>query len=621
MASLPNIQGNQNIRKPQMEAYYKILEYFRSDYTNKNALVVLPTGVGKTGVMALAPFGLCKKRMLIITPGTTIRNTVLDALDPLNADNFWYKQDVLVPGQIMPKVIEYDGKETPNEVLNAANIVILNIHKLQKRLDSSLINRVDSEFFDFIIIDEAHHSTASTWVDCVQYFVNAKVLKLTGTPFRTDGEKITGELIYKYSLSRAMANEYVKSLSNINYIPEELKLTIDDDEKLYSVDEILALKFRDQDWIARSVAYSRECSERVVDASISELRDKRSNSDIPHKIIAVACSIAHAKQIAELYTEKGISSVILHSELPESQKEKAYNDINNHRVQAVINVAMLGEGYDHPYLSIAAIFRPFKSELAYAQFIGRVLRKINDQTATPKDNIAKIISHQHLYLNPLWEKYKKEIQESEIITKLKVYDELLDNEFNDNVSTSKEIKNDPLGSVTESKAYSLISEDYLDTELLRKSKEQDKIALEKIKELAKLLNIDEEQAKIMYQQTQNINPLLSRPDLLYKNKRGNLDDEIREIIVPSLIESFGIDSDANDLKDCGLFIQKYWWIPKKVNSNNAMLAMYYNVYLKNKIGKGRDQWTNEDFDLAFNYLKSLNEMVEGILNKYYNKQK
>ena len=497
-------------------------DYFQNDCKNRNTLVVLPTGVGKTGVMALSPFGLCKKRMLIITPGTTIRNTVFEALDPLNADNFWYKQEVLMPGQLMLKVIEYDGKETPNEVLNAANIVILNIHKLQKRLDSSLINRVDSNFFDFIIIDEAHHSTASTWVECIQYFFNAKVLKLTGTPFRTDGEKITGELIYKYSLSRAMANEYVKSLSNINYVPEELKLTIDDEESLYSVDEILSLNLRDQDWIARSVAYSRACSERVVEASISELSEKISNSDIPHKIIAVACSIAHAKQIAELYTEKGISSVILHSELSEPQKEKAYSDINNHRVQAVINVAMLGEGYDYPYLSIAAIFRPFKSELAYAQFIGRVLRKINDETATPKDNIAKIISHKHLYLNPLWEKYKKEIQESEIITKLKAYDELLDNEFNNDAPNSKERNDDSLGSVTESKTYSLISEDYLDTELLRKSKKQDRIALEKIKELAKLLNIDEEQAKMVYQQTQNNNSLLSRPDLLYENKRGNL---------------------------------------------------------------------------------------------------
>lgn len=67
-------------------------DYFQNDCKNRNTLVVLPTGVGKTGVMALSPFGLCKKRMLIITPGTTIRNTVFEALDPLNADNFWYKQ-------------------------------------------------------------------------------------------------------------------------------------------------------------------------------------------------------------------------------------------------------------------------------------------------------------------------------------------------------------------------------------------------------------------------------------------------------------------------------------------------------------------------------------------------
>jgi len=42
------------------------------------------------------------------------------------------------------------------------------------------------------IIDEAHHSTASTWVECLQYFSHAKVVKLTGTPYRPDGEKIVG---------------------------------------------------------------------------------------------------------------------------------------------------------------------------------------------------------------------------------------------------------------------------------------------------------------------------------------------------------------------------------------------------------------------------------------------
>ncbi|MFB7121840.1 DEAD/DEAH box helicase family protein [Bacillus tropicus] len=56
-------------------------------------------------------------------------------------------------------------------------------------------------FFDLIIIDEAHHSTARTWVETTQHFSKAKVVKVTGTPFRTDKEKIAGELVYKYKLS------------------------------------------------------------------------------------------------------------------------------------------------------------------------------------------------------------------------------------------------------------------------------------------------------------------------------------------------------------------------------------------------------------------------------------
>ena len=118
-------------------------------------------------------------------------------------------------------------KELPNQVLENSNIIILNIHKLQERLDSSLINRVSPDFFDMIIIDEAHHSTADTWKSTTDYFNDAKVIKLTGTPFRTDGARITGKLTYYYSLGRAMAKAYIKSLANIVHVPDELRLTID----------------------------------------------------------------------------------------------------------------------------------------------------------------------------------------------------------------------------------------------------------------------------------------------------------------------------------------------------------------------------------------------------------
>lgn len=72
--------------------------------------------------------------------------------------------------------------------------------------EDSLINRIPKDFFDMIIIEEAHHSPAKTWVETTNYFNNSKVIKITGTPFRSDDEAIVGEMIYRYRLGAAMAN-------------------------------------------------------------------------------------------------------------------------------------------------------------------------------------------------------------------------------------------------------------------------------------------------------------------------------------------------------------------------------------------------------------------------------
>lgn len=622
--ALPHITGNKNLREPQLNSYIKALEYYTGDYDNRNSLIILPTGVGKTGVMALLPFKLSKKRTLIITPGTAIKDTVIKNLDPLNPDNFWYKANVFEREIKLPNVIEYEGKDTPDEVLNVSNIVILNIHKLQSRLESSLTNRVSKDFFDLIIIDEAHHSTATTWIECVKYFEKAKIIKLTGTPFRPDGEKINGTLIYEYPLSRAMYNQYVKSLSNTVFIPKELKLSIDDNEsKLYTVDEIFDLGIKDQEWVTRSVAYSLECSESIVDASIDALNAKKFNSNVPHKIIAIACSIKHANQIATLYNKKGLKSALIHSKMPKEEQNKVFADIDNNRVDVVINIAMLGEGYDHPYLSVAAIFRPFRSELPYAQFVGRVLRYINDEKATASDNIATIISHKHLYLDDLWNKYKKEINESKIIASLKDYDDILDNPYNDSGSSKEGSKLD-IGVVKQSPSHVLNSENYLDTELIERSKEEAKKTAENIKKISEMLGISSAQASAMIKQSK-ANSALGRPDQLYKRKRRNINELIKESIIPRLIENNGIDKDGVDLKNLLIFKHpKYKWIPNQIirrnstGKNAGMLAIYISVFLNEKIGTKRDEWKDSDYDTAFDYLDKLENHLDSLLKQYYN---
>ena len=57
---------------------------------------------------------------------------------------------------------------------------------------------------------------------------------------------------------------------------------------------------------------------------------------------------------------------------------------------------------------------------------------------------------------------------------------------------------------------------------------------------------------------------------------------------------------------------------KLCGKDGAMLAMYFNTYLRNAIGKKREEWQMTDFDIAFEKLKSAEEFVENVLSEYLN---
>lgn len=613
----PFIQDNPSLREPQIDGYFKVYEHFIVKNKKTHAVVVLPTGVGKTGLMGLLPYQICNGKVLIITPQLTIKDTVIDSLDPNNPESFWIKQSIFKNTNDLPVLVEFDTS-IKREILDSANIVVLNIHKLQARLSSSPLNFLPSNYFDMIIIDEAHHSTANTWVETLEHFDKAKVVKLTGTPIRTDGVNLVGELVYKYKLSQAMSKGYTKSLRNFEYIPEALYLTIDNDKsKRYTVEQLLESGIRDEDWISRTVAYAPECSMSVVEKSIMLLENKRKETTVPHKIIAVACSIEHAEQIKTMYLSKGYRAEVIHSKQEPSVQEQIKLDIENHRIDVIINVAMLGEGYDHPYLSIAAIFRPFKNELPYEQFIGRVLRSIPDKEAKKtEDNIADVISHQNLMLSNLWEKYKKEIQESEVI---KYLQDTPDYDYYESTSTNSTGEHTISIGTAKEIGLGQVSEDvYLNTELIKKRKEEEEKQRKEIEELQRLLKIDHDQALSIYNQTRTKDTAaIKRPDLYFKSRKKDIDNEIREIIIPDLITKYGIDKESKSLENCRLLSSpNYAWIKKSAKNNGAILGMYFNHYLKMEIGKNRKDWSTVDYDNAFDKLSVLKEYVEKVLFDY-----
>ncbi len=619
LTSIPKIEDNYELREPQKLAYGGVKDHFIRKGKTTHAIVVLPTGVGKTGLMGILPYGVSAGRVLIITPQLVIKDDVIDSLDPDCPNNFWITRGVFDRINDLPCLIEYEGRSTRKEWLYAANIVVLNIHKLQKRLDSSLINMVEPDFFDMIIIDEAHHSTANTWVEAIEYFSKAKIVKLTGTPFRTDNEKIAGELVYKYKLSAAMAAGLVKSLESFTYVPEELYLTIDNDSsKLYSVDKLLALGIKDSDWISRSVAYSKDCSEKVVDKSIELLEKKlANNSNVPHKIIAVACSITHAKQIKELYEKKGYKCALIHSELEKAKKDEALKNIENHRVKVVIHVAMLGEGYDHPFLSIAAIFRPYRHILPYAQFIGRILRIIPPEIDTkPEDNIGQIVAHKHLGLEELWDYYKVEIHESETIKYLEEQSDYKD--LYTDIGSGEKTQDRSVGLAFEEGTGTILGDTYLDTELIKERNKRIEEEQKKVQELQKLLKISEQEARKIINQAEGNNQSIKRPDLYFKRIGKDVDFRIKAEIVPELIEKYKIPKEDNCLQFLRIFRNKnFSWIPQRVKNNAGMLAAYFSHALNIRIGYKKEYWTPSDFEAADSKLDEIYEYVSKIMDETF----
>lgn len=611
--SIPNIRNNDNLRVPQKAAHASIYEHFMKRKNEEDALIVVPTGVGKTGIIALAPYFVSSGRVLIIAPSLSIKNELMSNLDPNNNENFLLKFGVFTKATQLPTLIEYSS-DIREESLRDANLVVINIQKLQERLDSSLIHRVDSDFFDLIIIDEAHHSSAKTWTETLNYFDQAKVVKVTGTPFRSDGVKVKGELIYHYPLSRAMHNELIKSLENIVHVPGEIKLTIDEQDKEYTVEEIYSLGIKDSDWVTRSVAYSEDCSRSIVNRSMNILKEKKEVSNLPHKIIAVACSISHAEQIKRLYEEVGLRVSLVHSNLPETKLDNEFNKIESHLVDVVVHVAMLGEGYDHSYLSVAAIFRPFRHELPYIQFIGRILRYINNERATDIDNIGHIVVHENLELDNLWEKYKEEINKSTIIKELATDDNIIRIDFGN--YSGEESYDLEYGDASEDGVSTIRRDVFARTELLKRAEDlSDDFDKKLIQKIMSDFNQTEENAKIIARQMSATAEDL-RPDLTFKNTQEGFNSYIHEEVIPDVLTHFNVNPKDDELKELPIFKSRisgnwYGYITNKVNYNSAYLGFFFNAFLKNKMGRARDKWESvEDFNIGYDILKEIVDYIK-----------
>lgn len=397
------ITDNEYLRDPQREAYVRLYEFFQSG--KNKAILQIPVGCGKSGLAAILPFGIARGRVLIIAPNLTIKKNLYDAMDITNRQKcFWRKAKVLANAQMVSGPLATTLDSGNISVTEKSHIVITNIQQLATNIDKWL-KQFPDKFFDMIIIDEAHHSAADSWIKVLERFPEAKIIHLTATPFRSDRQEIDGALVYRYSFRSATLKGYIKRLKASYVAPKVIELSFTDGSgKRYTLEEVL--KMKEEDWFSRNIALAKPCNQHIAESSLEKLEGLR-QTGTRHQIIAVACSINHAKDIRAIYRERGYNADIIHSKQTQEEQDEVLRNLYNGTLDCIIQVQMLGEGFDHPKLSVAAIFRPFRTLAPYIQFVGRIMRVVVQNDPGHPDNLGHIVTHLGMNLDQRVKEFKQ----------------------------------------------------------------------------------------------------------------------------------------------------------------------------------------------------------------------
>lgn len=328
------------LRLPQFGALAAIQAHW--SVCSDAATVVMPTGTGKTETMIMTIANERINRAVIVVPSNLLREQTVNKLCTFGV----LKKIGVVDGKsISPTVVLLKSApkspEEFNELLNNSNVIVVTM---------SLVNRLSEEqckiivdFAELLIVDEAHHIMANSWMNFKEHFLQKKILQFTATPFRNDGKKIDGKIIYNYPLHKAQKEGYFQK---INFYP------------IHEFNE----KKGDYEIAKKAI----ECLEK-------DIADKKE-----HIVLVRTTKIDRAEYLYEHIYKKYYSKynpvLIVSKIVSAKEKKERIENLKTLKSRIVVCVDMFGEGIDIPNLKIAAIHDKYQSLPITLQFVGRFAR-------------------------------------------------------------------------------------------------------------------------------------------------------------------------------------------------------------------------------------------------------
>lgn len=349
----------------------------------------LATGVGKTRLMGACIAYLYLehgvKNFFVLAPNLTIYNKLIEDFSNPQHPKYVFK-GIADFAQNAPRIINGDNynQVSGNELFQSININVFNISKINSETRGGNLPRIKRmseylgvSYFNYlaglpdlvVLMDESHHYRADRGMTVINELNPILGLEFTATPQIQSGARPIRfqNVVYEYSLAKAIADGFVKKPA--------VATRRDFDPAQYMLVDLDRIKLLD--------------GVRIHENTKAELaiyaRDNGINEVKPFMLV-VAADTTHASQVKEMiqrddffngyYKDKVMD---IHSNQTGSEKDEnielllSLEDPSN-RIEIVIHVNMLKEGWDVNNLYTIVPLRTFGARTLTEQTLGRGLR-------------------------------------------------------------------------------------------------------------------------------------------------------------------------------------------------------------------------------------------------------
>ena len=227
------------------------------------------------------------------------------------------------------------------------------VGSVQTLMREKRLEQFSSDYFDTIIVDEAHHCLSESYQRVLNHFSEAKVLGVTATPDRGDMRNL-GQffetLAYEYSLPKAIREGYLSPIKALS-IPLKLDLT--------------GVGVQSGDFKAGDLG-------TALDPYLHSIADEMLQHCSDKKTVVFLPLVATSQKFRDILNQKGFRAAEVNGNSDDRAQIQA--DFASGKYNVLCNSMLLTEGWDCPSVDCVVVLRPTKVRSLYCQMVGRGTR-------------------------------------------------------------------------------------------------------------------------------------------------------------------------------------------------------------------------------------------------------